>query len=148
MNLEQTALSLLEQFPAAGGTNLQTQERIIERFGQVAFGGFCAVILVAIASMIYLIFARLVLTGDNFWAGLLLIAFILFAGLTLTYVFLSESLKEKRAKHNPQAASPPTLTTPPVAGILNESRFEPIGSVTEHTTDLLGHEIKRKTTEL
>src|SRR5688500_4891112 len=95
MNLEQTAMSLLEQFPTAGRASLQKQERMLERFGQIAFYGFGGVILVGVFSIIYLFITQLVLSGRNFWGGLLLAAFILFAGLTLTYVFLSESLKDK-----------------------------------------------------
>jgi hypothetical protein len=98
MNLEGIAGSLLEQFPTAQRTNLQKQERMLERYGQIAFGGFGVVVFAAIGGMIYWIVTQMVLGKFGFWSGILLIAFILFAGLTLAYVGLNEALKEKRAK--------------------------------------------------
>ena len=137
MNLEQTAASLAEQFPHAERANLQRQERMLERFGQIAFGGFGIVVLTAILAMIYLIFTKMVLTGENFWSGILLIAFIFFAGLGLTYVFIAESLKEKRQKLSTQVA-PGAIETKATGKLLEEGNFEPAVSVTEDTTELLG----------
>jgi MFS family permease len=136
MNLEQIASSLLEQFPAEGRANLQRQERALERFGQIAFGGFGVVIGIAILGIIYVIFTSMVLNNSNFWAGLLIIAFIVFAGLALAYVFLSESLKEKRAKLGLSPA-PGALEGSRTANLLNEATMTPAASVVDDTTELL-----------
>ncbi len=148
MNLEQTATSLLEQFPTADRANLQKQERMLESFGRIAFGGFGVVIATAVLAIIYLIITKLVLTGANFWGGILLVAFILFAGLTLAYVMLNETLQEKRAKLNPQASPAPGLETPATGRLLPEVEFEPAASVVENTTELLTPNRRSTTREL
>jgi hypothetical protein len=75
--------------------------------------------------------------------GILLIAFILFAVLSLTYVVFHEGLKEKRKK---AMQVPPQELHPPVATgkLIEEREFEPIPTVTENTTDLLPQERARK----
>ncbi len=149
MNLEQTALSVLEQFPTGQSFSIQRQERMLERFGQIAFGGFGVVVLTAVGGFIYLIITKLILTGVNFWGGILLTAFILFAGLTLAYVILNESLKEKRSKLNPAAATGGAeLAAPETGRLLPEKDFEPAASVTEGTTRLLASERETKTQKL
>ena len=136
MNLEHISTSLLEQFPTGQRADLQRRERALERFGQIAFGGFGIVIGAAIVGIISVILTKMVLNNTNFWAGILLIAFIVFAGLTLTYVFLSESLKEKRAKLGLQPA-PAALEGRETDKLLDESTMRPAASVIDDTTELL-----------
>ena len=142
MNLEQTTTSLLEQFPTAQRANIQKQERMLERFGQITFAGFGLVILTAIGAMIYMILTKMVLSGTNFWSGLLLIAFVFFAGLALTYVLLAESVKEKKQKLGAKPAG--EFAKADTEKLLGESTFEPIGSVTENTTELLKTESRTR----
>lgn len=40
MNLTDIAASFLQQFPHGTIANIQKQERMLERFGQIALGGF------------------------------------------------------------------------------------------------------------
>lgn len=137
MNLEQAAQSLLEQFPGGESIDLARREEMLERFGKIAFGGFGIVLLIAVAGMIYTIVTKMVLGGEQPWAGVVLVAFILFAVLTLIYVVFNEDLKEKRKK---ALRAPPVEPTPDsvVTGkLLDEGHFEPIPTVTENTTDLL-----------
>lgn len=143
MNLEQTAMSLLEQFPTAQRANLQRQEQMLERFGQIAFTGFGLVISIAIGAIIYFIITKMILTGVNLWSGILLVAFIIFAGLSLGYVFWAESLKEKRQKLRPQATDV-LLEARETGQLLKEGSLEPAISVTENTTELLGIENKTR----
>src|SRR5829696_2733811 len=98
MNLELVAQSLLEQFPAASHANLEGRERRLEKFGQVAFGGFIFVLVVAVLGMIYAVLDRMVFSGNNPMVGILLMAFMVFAMLSLLYVIFREDLKEKRKK--------------------------------------------------
>jgi hypothetical protein len=146
MNLEGIAVSMLEQFPTAQRSNLQRQERMLERFGQIAFGGFGVVVLAAIGGIIYWIVSQMLLDKVGFWSGILLIAFILFAGLTLTYVVLNESLKEKRAKLGIRAAAPDALDRGVETGkLLNETSMPGVPSVIEDTTELLPvHNLTKK----
>ena len=139
MNLESTAASLLDQFPDSERYELTKREQRLERFGQFAFGGFGIVLLIAIAGLIYTILTKMVLAGQQPLAGILLIAFIVFAALTLAYVVFAEDLKDKRKRGRAEATpGPDELKAPAVTGRLIEEReFVPIGTVTENTTDLL-----------
>lgn len=136
LNLERTAESLLEQIPSAENAKLLKRERNLEKFGNIAFGGFGVVLLTAIVAIIYLIITKVILTGNSVFGGIILIAFIVFAALTLTYVALNEDLKERKQKANPTLKN--ELSGKQVAANLLEDRpFEPIPSVTEDTTKLL-----------
>src|SRR5687767_14187855 len=98
MNLEQSAASLREQYPDSERVDLKRQEMLLERYGQIAFTGFGVVIGAALIAFLYSIFTNMILSGSSPYFGLLLMAFIVFAGLSLGYVFWNESLKEKRAR--------------------------------------------------
>lgn len=142
MNLEQTASSMLEQYPTGKRLDLQKQERILERFGSIAFTGFGVVIVIAVLGIIYAIVTKMILNGTQPLSGILLVAFIVFAGLSLGYVFWREALDEKKQK----IESAPGLHLEPHASdekLLSEPTFESVPSVTENTTELLG--VKRKT---
>src|SRR5262245_4836134 len=95
MNLEPAALSLREQFPDDPRADLQREERKLQRFGTVAFGGFAALIGVGMLGFIYMIVTEMVLTGNKPVIGILLILFLIFTAMTLGYVIQRESLKEK-----------------------------------------------------
>jgi hypothetical protein len=138
MNLEHSAASLLEQFPDAPRADLQREEKMLERFGTVAFGGFGVVVLLAIAGLIYWIVDKAILSGEGPVMGILLIAFLIFAALSLAYVIWRESLKEKRAKLE-MAPGRKFEPAPEETGkLLNEGSFESVpSSVVEDTTDLL-----------
>ncbi|MEQ1644854.1 MAG: hypothetical protein ABL959_15500, partial [Pyrinomonadaceae bacterium] len=98
MNLEGAAASLLEQFPDGQRTDLQREERNLERFGKVAFTGFGIVLFLGVLGLLYWIFDRMIVGDAGLLSGILLMAFIIFSALALTYVVWQESLKEKRAK--------------------------------------------------
>jgi hypothetical protein len=136
MNLEQSALSLQEQFHEEQ-TALVRRERILERFGRFAFGGFIVILFVAVLAIIYMIVTNLILSGTQPVVGVLLALFIVFAVLTLTYVIFAEDLKEKRKAMMkiPSATDPPSR--PDTARLLNEGDPQPLSSVVEGTTDLL-----------
>lgn len=135
MNLTDIAVSFRQQFPHEGSANIRKREQMLERFGQIAFGGFGVVILTGVAGIIYWIVTKVILTGESFWSGILLIAFIVFAVLALAYVILRESINEKKQKLNPHLAA--EAETAPPAPLLQEGNFQPAVSVVEDTTDLL-----------
>lgn len=109
---------------------------MLERFGQIAFGGFGLVILTAVVAIVYMIITKMILTGINFWSGILLVTFIVFASLSLAYVIFNESLGEKKKilKSDP---GPEIDVAKNTERLLNESSFQPAQSVTESTTELL-----------
>lgn len=144
MNLEQAASSLLEQFPNNERYDLQQEEKRLQRFGQVAFTGFGIVIGIAVLAMIYFIFTKMILSGEQPLSGILLIAFIVFAVLSLGYVVWQESLKERRQKVEigPGRILPPQQVD---ANQLAEKDFTGVpGSIVESTTDLLPAKARTK----
>src|SRR6185503_10855001 len=86
MNLEPAAKSLLEQYPPGTSPDLDRREQRIETFGQIAFTGFMIVIGLAVLGLIYVILDKMVFSGDNALAGILLLNLIIFAMLTLAWV--------------------------------------------------------------
>lgn len=143
LNLEKSAESLLEQIPSAESAKLLKQQRNLEKFGNIAFGGFGVVLLIAILSIIYWIITTVILTGDSVFGGIMLIAFIVFAALTLTYVAFNEDLKERKQKMNPMLKNE-LSEKQDTAKLLEEKPFEPIPSVTENSTELFPIENKTK----
>lgn len=148
MNLERSAASLVEQFPDAPRADLQREERMLERFGTVAFGGFGVVVLLAIAGLIYWIVDKAILSGEGPLMGVLLIAFLVFAALSLGYVIWRESLKEKRAKLDVAPGRNLATAEAETGRVLHEGSFEAVpSSVVEETTDLLPARSARSKTQ-
>lgn len=146
LNLERTAESLLEQMPSAESAKLLKRERNLERFGNIAFGGFGIVLLTGIGAIIYYIFTKMILSGENILGGIFIITFLIFAALTLTYVGCREDLMEKKQKLNPTLKNE-LSGTKNTERLLEDKPFEPVPSVTEKTTDLLYTESKTRKSE-
>lgn len=145
LNLEETALSLVRQFPQIRGAELGAAERRLKTLGNIAFGGLGLVGLVAVIGMIYTIFVKFILDGSSVVSGIVFILLLVFAVLGLTYVILNESLKEKQRPAR-DASIEPELEAGNKATLLEEKYFEPAASVIEDTTALL--EVKRTTKPL
>ncbi len=135
LNLEQTANSLLAQFPNAQYADLQRQEKALEKFGNVVFTGFGLAVLAGILGIIYWIVSKMVVSGNQPLVGILLIAFVIFAALCLAYVIFAESLKEKRSKLNPRLSAWTSELVKPKQ-LADDTAFQPAASVTEETTAL------------
>ena len=135
MNLESTVESLREWAPIESD-DLARRERFVEHFGQFAFAGFGLVLLISVIGLIYTIIVKMILAGDQPWAGVILVNFLVFAVLALGYVVYKEDLKERRKKARP--AQPNELESPGVTGkLLEQKEFEPFPTVIEDTTDIL-----------
>src|SRR5688500_15461366 len=81
LNLEQTAVSLLEQIPSAESAKLLRREKSLEKFGTIAFTGFGLAILTGLGAFIYFIIKTMILTGSSVLGGILLIVFFIFSAL-------------------------------------------------------------------
>ncbi|MGI9055006.1 MAG: zinc-ribbon domain-containing protein [Pyrinomonadaceae bacterium] len=136
LNLEQTAISLLEQIPSSESAGLLKRQRNLEKFGNIAFGGLGLVLLTAVGVVFYFIITRMILSGLNVFFGILLIAFLSFALLSLVYVVFNEILKEGKQKMNPTRTKEfsEKLDT---GKLLEEKPFETVPSVIEDSTELL-----------
>jgi hypothetical protein len=145
LNLEKTAESLLEQIPSAESANLLKQKRLLEKFGNFAFSGFATILLLGISILVFVVFNKMILTGENVLLGLFLISFIIFAVFSLVWVFLNESIKDKKQKINPELVK--EFEKKDTARLLEDKRFEPVPSVAEETTDLLYTESKTRKLE-
>jgi len=141
LNLEKSAASLFEQIPNTQNSSLIKQTQAVEKFGNFALGGLGVVLLTAVSAIVYFIFSKMILTGTNVLFGILIIAFLIFAALSLVFVFLNESSKEKKAKTN-------FLLNRELNGqietgkLFEEKHVEPAASVTENSTRLLFTENK------
>ena len=143
LNLEKTAESLLEQLPTAESATILKRKQLLERFGNFAFIGLATVFLVGISVLSFWILNKMVLSGENVFAGLFLIAFIIFACLSLAWVILNETIKD--IKQNPAIIK--EFEAKDTANLLEEKPFEPVSSVTENTTDFLYTETKTRKLE-
>jgi uncharacterized membrane protein len=149
LNLEQTAASLLEQIPSAESAKILRHEKFVEKFGAVALGGFGLVLATGIAAIIYTIVTRMIIGQGKVFFGVLLIAFLIFAFLSLVFVIFKEDLKERKQRSNPAARQEGRENELPSASrdtakLLEDKAFEPVASVAEPTTDLLYVEQKTK----
>lgn len=77
LNLEQTARSLLEQVPSAESASLLRKQRVLEKFGNVAFTGFVVAVAIAVIGLIYTVFVKMVLTGANPLVGIVFMALMI-----------------------------------------------------------------------
>ena len=136
IGLEKIVESLAEQKLSSAQDDRSLRKRILlEAFGTVAFGGLAVVLVIAVGAIIYGIVTKLILTGSSVLFGILLTAFIVFALLSLIYVFLNESLKERQNKRKQSGGE---LTKPKNTDrLLEEKPFEPASSVVENSTELL-----------
>ena len=146
MNLAGTEAAVREQFPEGGVPDMDREEQRLERFGNVAFTGLGVVLGIGVFGILYWIFQKMVISEAQVLPGVLLMAFIVFASLSLGYVIWNEILKDKRQKLEKERArslrSPSEMpqlppTTLPKASV----------SVVEHTTDLLEPSLLRKNQE-
>ena len=76
--------------PIDSGPICKKQERSLEAFGNLAFGGLGVIVGLSICGFIYLIVTRMILSGTQPVAGVLFALFLIFAGLSLAYVFRNE----------------------------------------------------------
>ncbi len=136
LKLEQITVEFLEQVASIESAELFKRQRSLEKFGNIAFGGFALVFLTAVSAVIYFILTRMIFSGENVFFGILLIAFIIFAILSLVYVVFSEDLKERKQNANPALVN--KLSENNETGkLLGGKSFTPASSVTENSTELL-----------
>lgn len=137
LNLEQTGLSLAQQLPAAELENkLHRRQRQVDRWLAIA-GGTAAAILVL--GVFWGVIYKVIIIKGNVGEGLGFLGFYIGVILFALLALYRNSLQKAGKRQLPEATTKPAADT---AELLNESHFEPIASVTERTTELLGTEKK------
>ncbi|MDI1240502.1 MAG: hypothetical protein PSX80_01110 [bacterium] len=136
MNLEQTAITLAEQFGTVRDLSSRSLERLFENLGKVAFGGFGTVLVIGLGFLLYTIFTRLILNGSQVAFGVFLFLFVIFASMSLIFVVYNESKKDRAGSQRLKLPGT-TLPAPDTGKILTEPSQMPIPSVVEDSTDLL-----------
>lgn len=142
MNLEQVASALSEQVPDRNA-DLERSEQRIERFGDFAFIGLGIVLAAAVAGIVYTIITKMILSGTQPVAGIILASFVVFAALALTYVVLKEDIKDR--KKTARAMPVPVFETDiQTDKLLMDPIDDPSPSVVEDTTARLSVESKTR----
>jgi len=144
LNLEKSAESLLLQLPDARNSDLVKREMFLEKFGNFVFGGFLAVVMIAIGAIIYTIFVKFVLSGTSVIFGIFMILFVIFAALALAFVGYTEKIKEEKKSVNPNWQKDRLSEKRDTAKLLEVKPFEPVPSVVENSTELLSVENKTR----
>ncbi len=139
MNLEQTVSSLSEQYGTDFDKAVAGWDRFFNVLGKVGFGGFLVIAAIGIIALLYTIVTKMILSGTQPWFGIFVAGFIIFAALTLVWVFYNESQKDKKKKLPAAAVLPEAV---PTTGKLLIDPIEKPASVTENTTNLLPVEKK------
>jgi hypothetical protein len=132
LGLEKIAQSLAEEAPTRLDEGLQKRQRKIERWLFITFlGGFTPLILV----IVWLIIYNLIILEGDVLKGLLFLSMVLGPAVALLLLFYRESLRKALAER--QRSRQALSQTEPTTKALPESNFEPISSITEHTTEIL-----------
>lgn len=124
--------------------HLQNRQHLVERTLTVLVGGGGAVFVI---SIIWAIIERIIIGKGHLVGGALFIALLLSMMVALLLVLYRESLLEAVGKRKVKPSVTPQLGSVEKKQ-LNESSFEPMGSVTERTTDLLRVEWRKSSGEL
>lgn len=145
MNLHAAAAAVREQFPDGNPDELAREEAKMERFGDFAFKGLGVAVLIGIGAMLYAILTSMVISGSRPVMGVVLILFIIFAAMSLAYVFWNETLKDKKVKLDRDRKR--SLVMPAEPAGLGPASTDPIPtSVVDDTTKLLPIEKQRDST--
>jgi hypothetical protein len=143
LGLEPFARALAEQLPAEACDPAQAEllARLSARQRRVELllsGATLAFLAAVVGAVFYGIVAKIIIEKGQVLGGIAFLAVILLGLVSVGLVVFNESLKEKLAKrHAPDEALP---QSGPTGKLLPESRFEPVPSVTERTTELLAVE--------
>ena len=137
MNLEQISAALTEQLPERDA-DIERREAKLEIFGNIAFVGLGIILAAGIVGILYMIITKMILSGEQPLAGILLANFVVFAALALTYVVLREDLNDRKKKARTVAgAAPEPDNKIDTNKLLSDPINQPVPSVVEDTTELL-----------
>jgi actin-related protein len=133
LGLEKIAQSLGEQLPSRMDQSLRARQERLEKLGVGALSVFGLGVL---GFLLYAVGQKLLASQGSLLAILVMVGLVIMLGCGLLSVILfarAKELREQAGKHPLQ----PNEITGQTKELLPESRFEPIPTVTERTTELL-----------
>jgi hypothetical protein len=137
LSLEKTAQSLLEQRPGEITSSSRRKEKL-ERMATAALSVFGLGVL---AMILYAVVYKVILVQGRVFEGLAILAFLAIVASGLIAVYLFAEANEAGPKVRPEVGKPIELAkSESTSKLLSEGSLEPVSSVTERTTDLLGVE--------
>ena len=143
LGLEKTIQSLTEQRGVAEQQReLEKRKRLVERWLTILLSGSGTIL---VGFILWGIIYKLIIVKGAGLQGLAFLAVILGFVAALILVIYRQTLNETSAKLARQSQLPQTEAAPKS---LPETIFRPVGSVTEHTTELLVAEPRRDTKEI
>ena len=135
LGLEKIALSLTEQLPTKVNLSLQQQK---ERYQKLGMGLLSVFGLGVLSFLLYAIGYKLMMSQGNILGGLAILGFVIMIACGLTSVVLFAKANEVGETKRPQQNLPAVNES--TKELLTEGNFEPVPTVTERTTELLGVE--------
>jgi hypothetical protein len=145
LSLEKVTLVLSEQVPSQMSANLRSQKERFEKLGMAALSVFG---LGLVGLLLYLIVYKTMIAGGRFWEGLAMLGVMILMSFGLIAVYLFAKANDVGKGHLPVENDDDVETIKLAAStreLLPESRFEPIPSIVEETTELLKSERKPRT---
>jgi hypothetical protein len=143
--LEKIAQSVAEQLPTAFDQSLQARKDKLERMGVAALSIFGLGLL---SFFLYMVGSKLMLSQGSIMAILgVLAAIIVFGSGMLSIILFAKAKEVQETGRQGRLAEPNAqVQTANTEKLLGEGHFEPVPTVTEHTTELLHAERKQNQT--
>lgn len=142
LELEKILQSLVAQNPLKSNASLRKRKELFDRLGVFSLSSF---LLLGFSFLFYkVIYYKLILFGAGVLEAFAL-AFLFFFGLLTVFFFNYQKLFGENFVNSPISRELEEETTAKeTAKLLEEKLFEPAGSVTENSTELLYAENKTK----
>lgn len=141
LELEKIVQSLVEQKPSKANIDLQKRKDLFDKLGLLSLSSFA---LLGTSLLFYKVIAyKLILFGENVLVGFAL-AFLFIFGLLAAFFFNYPKLVGTSQVNPRLSEDDKELKPKDTAKLLEEKPFEPIGSVTENSTELLYTESKTR----
>jgi len=141
LELGKIVQSLVEQKPSKANASLQKRKELFDKLGLFSLGSFA---LLGISFLFYkAVYYKLILFGANVLEAFAL-AFLFVFGLLAVFFFNYHKLVGGNTINTRLSEINEELKAKDTAKLLEEKPFEPIGSVTENSTELLYTESKTR----
>ncbi|MEP6847361.1 MAG: hypothetical protein ABI999_00790 [Acidobacteriota bacterium] len=141
LKLDAVSLVVADQFPSVEYAAFQRRRHMFERLGHgaLAISGLTALMLLIFAAALY----KLILLGPEILFGSAIVALVVFLLLSVVLIGYSRLFVRFEKVDRQPAPLDESIPTQTTGKLLQDRFFEPVPSVTEHSTDLLPRSDKR-----